>query len=491
MTSRREFLAVSAAAVAATRWPLHLPEPVAAGTTLLFQGDSITDAGRDRTRSGANDIRALGSGYPLLLAAELREQYAGRDLQVFNRGISGNTVPDLQERWQVDTIALNPAMLSILIGVNDIWHVRDKPHEGAAARYEAGYAALLASTRAALPACATHRDGAVRAARRRRERCLVPRVRRFPRRGQARGQGGECHVRSAARHAAGAGQEVVARILAGRRRPSHARRASGDRAAVGQDGGEALAPMWILDRTGKALARFLTKPRAHEHRATTSRPDALKAVLRKGDVLLIEGNTRISVTIKYLTQSSWSHAALCIGDALGPPADGGEPNVLLEADVSEGVRAVPIGSYLTQHTRICRPVGLSDDEINRVIAYAVARLGRQYDRKHIWDLARYLLPTPPIPTRWRRRLLAIGSGDPTRAICSTLIAEAFDSVGYPILPHPLLTRGGEPAADADAAEVKRIHAQGLFVPRDFDVSPYFQIIKPTLEQGFDPHLALA
>jgi lysophospholipase L1-like esterase len=151
MTSRREFLAVSAAAVAATRWPLHLPEPVAAGTTLLFQGDSITDAGRDRARAGANDIRALGSGYPLLLAAELREQYAGRDLQVFNRGISGNTVPDLEARWQADTIALNPAILSILIGVNDIWHVRDKPHDGAAAKYEAGYAALLASTRTALP----------------------------------------------------------------------------------------------------------------------------------------------------------------------------------------------------------------------------------------------------------------------------------------------------------------------------------------------------
>ena len=151
MTSRREFLAASAAVVAATRWPMHLSEPLAAGSTLLFQGDSITDAGRDRTRTGANDIRALGSGYPLLLAAELRERYPERDLQVFDRGISGNTVTDLEARWQTDTIALAPATLSILIGVNDIWHVRDTPHEGAAARYEAGYAALLASTRTALP----------------------------------------------------------------------------------------------------------------------------------------------------------------------------------------------------------------------------------------------------------------------------------------------------------------------------------------------------
>lgn len=248
--------------------------------------------------------------------------------------------------------------------------------------------------------------------------------------------------------------------------------------------------MWILERTGRGLARFLTAPQAHELRASTSLPDALTAVLRKGDVLLIEGNTRISVTIKYLTQSSWSHAALCIGDSMGDTANGSEPEVLLEADVNAGVRSVPLSRYVTQHTRICRPVGLSSAEIDRVVGYAVARIGRQYDRKHIWDLARYLLPTPPIPTRWRRRLLAIGSGDPTRAICSTLIAEAFDSVGYPILPHPLLSRGGEPATSADAAELKRIHAQGLFVPRDFDVSPYFQIIKPTLEQGFNPHLAL-
>jgi hypothetical protein len=246
--------------------------------------------------------------------------------------------------------------------------------------------------------------------------------------------------------------------------------------------------MWILDRSGRALAHFLNEPRPRELRPTTSLPNALTTVLRKGDVLLVEGNTRISVTIKYLTQSSWSHAALFIGDALGLPADGGEPDVLLEADVNAGVRVVPLSKYATQHTRVCRPVGLSGDEIDRVIGYAVARIGRQYDRKHIWDLARYLLPTPPIPSRWRRRLLAIGSGDPTRAICSTLIAEAFDSVGYPLLPHPLLARGGEPSNDAATAEVRRIHEQGLFVPRDFDVSPYFQIIKPTLEQGFNPHL---
>jgi len=152
MTSRREFLAASAAAVAVARFPSPpLPQPAMAGKTVLFQGDSITDAGRNRSRTGANDIAALGSGYPLLLAAELRERHPGRELQIFNRGVSGNTVPDLQARWQADTVALEPAILSILIGVNDIWHTRARTFAGTAATYEAAYAALLASTRSALP----------------------------------------------------------------------------------------------------------------------------------------------------------------------------------------------------------------------------------------------------------------------------------------------------------------------------------------------------
>ena len=107
--------------------------------------------------------------------------------------------------------------------------------------------------------------------------------------------------------------------------------------------------------------------------------------------------------------------------------------------------------------------------------------------KHIWDLARYLVPTPPVPTRWRRRLLALGSGDPTRAICSTLIADAFHSVGYPILPEVTLSGRDDPAAQHAYAEMRHIQEHGLYMPRDFDVSPYFQIIKPTLALGFDPH----
>ncbi|MGH7524676.1 MAG: YiiX/YebB-like N1pC/P60 family cysteine hydrolase [Gemmatimonadales bacterium] len=245
--------------------------------------------------------------------------------------------------------------------------------------------------------------------------------------------------------------------------------------------------MFFLDRAGRTLAGFLTRPRHTTLGISTSPPNALIAALRPGDVLLIEGDTRVSVAIKYLTQSSWSHATLCVAKpAVSTSGDDGA-SILLEADVNSGVRLVPLETYAGLHTRICRAVGLSAAELARVIDYATARVGSQYDVKHFWDLARYLVPTPPVPTRWRRRLLAFGSGDPTRAICSTLIADAFHSVSYPILPEVLMTGHDSVAAEHAFAEMRHIQEHGLYMPRDFDVSPYFQIVKPTLELGFDPH----
>ena len=114
------------------------------------------------------------------------------------------------------------------------------------------------------------------------------------------------------------------------------------------------------------------------------------------------------------------------------------------------------------------------------------RLGQRYDLKNIFDLARYLIPTPPIPSRWRRLALSLGSGDPTRAICSSLIAEAFQSVHYPILPKVFLKKPQDPNSKDDYREILHIRHHSLFAPRDFDVSPYFQIVKPTVEEGFDP-----
>ena len=239
----------------------------------------------------------------------------------------------------------------------------------------------------------------------------------------------------------------------------------------------------VLAWLGRALAGYLLKPRRQGAQIATSPPEKLAGALEPGDIVLIEGNTRLSVVIKYLTQSTWSHAALYVGGALGAPPAGQEPKVFIEADLREGVRAVALSEYAGLHTRICRPVGLSPEDLRKVIAFVVSRIGEPYDLKNVLDLARYLLPTPPVPLRWRRRMLALGSGDPTRAICSTLIAQAYESVRYPILPLYVPLQAGRLAKDAHE-ELLHIRHYSLFTPRDFDISPYFAIVKPTLVHGF-------
>jgi hypothetical protein len=243
----------------------------------------------------------------------------------------------------------------------------------------------------------------------------------------------------------------------------------------------------ILDRIGLWLAGIIQKETSGYEPFTPSDPETLARCLKPGDVLLVEGNQKLSAAIKYLTQSTWSHATLYVGDALPEPEGGGERPRLIEAILGEGVIAVPLAKYQTYNTRICRPVGLTRADCEAVIAYAVNRLGEKYDTRHILDLARYLFPTPPVPTRYRRRMIALGSGDPTRAICSTLIAQAFQSVRYPILPLVSEPDDPEPKVRSRYSEKEILHIRhhSLFAPRDFDVSPFFDIVKPTIEGGFD------
>jgi len=236
---------------------------------------------------------------------------------------------------------------------------------------------------------------------------------------------------------------------------------------------------------GRRLARFLAQPR-HVH-GTSAPADLgrLQACLRPGDVLLVEGNSRISTAIKYLTQSTWSHAALYVGPRPDLAQADCEPLCFVEADTVEGVRAVGLASFTGLHARVCRPASLSGEDAARVVAHAVARIGDRYDLRNVLDLARFLIPTPPVPLRWRRRMLVLGSGDPTRAICSTLIAQAFESVRYPILPIIEKRPRGDPLCPACVDEILHVRHHSLFVPRDFDVSPYFGIVKPTLAEDFD------
>jgi len=118
---------------------------------ILFQGDSITDSGRNKEDTGFNSARNLGSGYPMLAGAALLNKYEALNLKIYNKGISGNKVYQLAERWDKDCIELKPDVLSILIGVNDIWHKLNGEYNGTLDIYRNDYIALLERTKKALP----------------------------------------------------------------------------------------------------------------------------------------------------------------------------------------------------------------------------------------------------------------------------------------------------------------------------------------------------
>jgi hypothetical protein len=120
---------------------------------------------------------------------------------------------------------------------------------------------------------------------------------------------------------------------------------------------------------------------------------------------------------------------------------------------------------------------LTAEDCAAVCRYAIERIGFAYDIKNIVDLMRYLLPLP-VPQRWRRRMIALGSGDPSRLICSALIADAFSTVRYPILPKITVARSMQALE-----QILEIRHSSLYCPRDFDISPYFNVVKPTIAKA--------
>jgi hypothetical protein len=226
----------------------------------------------------------------------------------------------------------------------------------------------------------------------------------------------------------------------------------------------------------------------------------LKRHVRKGDVILVEGNERISEVIKYLTQSSWSHSALYVGDEplRRNPAlrkeliekYGDDAHYLvLEALVDTGVVLSPLTKYRDFNIRVCRPYNLAPEDLQQVLDCALGNVGYTYDVKNIFDLMRYFLPVSLVPRRFRRTALHFGSGEPTRVICSSVIAECFHRVRFPIVPSfkELPAQGGAPPPrglmrlvtkpDMKRYGVFRLISPTLITPRDFDLSPYFEVIK--------------
>lgn len=203
--------------------------------------------------------------------------------------------------------------------------------------------------------------------------------------------------------------------------------------------------------------------------------------LARADVVLVEGRTRVSGVIQSVTSSAWTHAALHVGTLAEVAASGSDVSalrrdgvadttpLLLEAELGRGVHLSPITRYRREHLRLCRARELSDDDADAVVAYCLARLGTPYNLRQIGDLLRFFFPYGLLPRRWRSTLFEAGHGDMARTICSTLLARAFASVRYPILP--TLHR------DAQGEMVFHRRNARLITPRDFDHSPYFDIIK--------------
>ncbi len=249
----------------------------------------------------------------------------------------------------------------------------------------------------------------------------------------------------------------------------------------------------------RQFTRLLTKPLKNYAPRFPNNLDALKRQIRKGDIILVEGEQRISEVIKYLTQSSWSHAAIYVGDeltrrhhpqagqlraALGPEAD----FLLTEALVDEGVVASPLSKYINFNIRICRPYNLRKDHLQTILDEVIGGLGYTYDLQNVFDLARYFLPVSLVPRRFRRKALQFGSGLPTQVICSSMLASAFGKVGFPIIPTVIRSSALDtppslfdlllfrPRSSASSLYFRRPHPT-LTTPRDFDLSPYFAIVK--------------
>src|ERR1700688_4651561 len=131
----------------------------------------------------------------------------------------------------------------------------------------------------------------------------------------------------------------------------------------------------VLDTVGKLIAGYLQKEVPGYEPFTPSDPEHLRGVIEPGDGLLVEGNNRISGIIKYLTQSTWSHAALFVGPIDGAEEPDGQPHVPIAANIGEELTSAPLSKYFSYHTRLCRSVGLTYEERSTVGRYAINRIG--------------------------------------------------------------------------------------------------------------------
>lgn len=209
--------------------------------------------------------------------------------------------------------------------------------------------------------------------------------------------------------------------------------------------------------------------------------DRMRYELRQGDVLLVEGRSKVSDIIKMITQSIWTHSALYIGrlqDIDDPELrlhiqkfypDSADDLMIIESLLGQGTIVTSLDKYKNEHVRICRPKGLTRPDAQEVIRYTIRQLGTDYNVRQLLDLARFMFPYMLLPRRWRSTLFEHNAGRPTKTVCSTMMAEAFALVHFPIRPVFHQDKNGN-------LKMYRRNSK-LVTPPDFDYSPYFDIIK--------------
>jgi len=253
----------------------------------------------------------------------------------------------------------------------------------------------------------------------------------------------------------------------------------------------------LKERLRQAVARFLNREVATYELKVPNNMARLYQHIRKGDVVLVEGQLRLSQLVKYTTQSQWSHCALYVGDELlhrggrlreQALADFGElaDRLLIEALTDEGVVAAPLAKYRWHNIRLCRPYGIDPADLDGVIDAVVADLGKQYDSRNFLDLALMLLsPVKFGPLKTRTIQTCLGNCTDLQVICSGMIAKAFQRVGYPILPQ--IEVGDPPDEKLLETDPYRrpltMRHYSQILPRDFDLSPNFQVIKFNIIEG--------
>jgi hypothetical protein len=181
-------------------------------------------------------------------------------------------------------------------------------------------------------------------------------------------------------------------------------------------------------RLPAALTLYLAQPIKHSITDPSADPQSLTGVLKRGDVLLTDGNSRFAALIKCVTRSPWTHVSMYVG----PLDDGPDPLCVVEADIAAGVRSIRLSELNALHVRVLRPVGLTDRDRYRLADWVVGRIGSEYDLAHAWGLLRNELRLR-FPDRFRAAPRKIASSA-TRFVCCSLLAHAFAWIGYPILP---------------------------------------------------------